>query len=453
MNYKGKVMKRKKYCSNYYIMIILLSLFGIITFCQHNAVAGENPVFSLSESIKIAQYKSYAINSAIQTVEGAEYEKKKAFKSFLPSVSANYTYTKLNRAPEMSLFTRNTSVEVGTKDNYLARLTLSQPIFAGFKIRTAYDLAKLGFDVAQLSRTQAELDLVLNVKEAYFRILQTQKAAGVAKQSVRQMEDHLNVAENFYKTGMTTKNQVLEAEVKLAESMQTRIESENAIVMAKANFNTFLNRAIDASVEVEDILKYKLFLYDFKYCLDQAFINRPEIKAAQKNIKIAKKNVSLAKGDLYPTIGITANYNLEGDTWEVNGSDYIDDNESWDVSIPFTWTWEWGKSYNNTYKMKTELKKTQNTLAQIKDRVSLEVKNIYLLLKVEEKNISLAQKAIEQAEENFRINQERYTSQIGTSTEVIDAATLLTAAQRTYYDALYSYNLAWANIERAMGKK
>ena len=58
---------------------------------------------------------------------------------------------------------------------------------------------------------------------------------------------------------------------------------------------------------------------------------------------------------------------------------------------------------------------------------------------------------LERAEEDYRMSKERDKAQVGTSTEVIDASTLLTSAKRRYYDALYNYNLAWATLERAMG--
>ncbi len=58
---------------------------------------------------------------------------------------------------------------------------------------------------------------------------------------------------------------------------------------------------------------------------------------------------------------------------------------------------------------------------------------------------------MEQAEENYRMNVERYREQVATSTEVTDAETLLTEARNNYYGALYQYNLVWASLERALG--
>lgn len=113
--------------------------------------------------------------------------------------------------------------------------------------------------------------------------------------------------------------------------------------------------------------------------------------------------------------------------------------------------WNWGKTGDEVQKRRTELARAHNTFVQIKDGIGLEVKKNYLAMKEAEKNIPVAQKAIEQAEENYRMSEARYTVQVGTSTEVIDAATLLTSARKNYYDALYRYNLAWAALERAMG--
>ena len=79
------------------------------------------------------------------------------------------------------------------------------------------------------------------------------------------------------------------------------------------------------------------------------------------------------------------------------------------------------------------------------------MKNAFLLLHEAEKQVQVTKKAIEQAEENFRINTERYREQVGTSTDVIDAQTLLTKARADHFNALGDLNINQARLERAMG--
>ena len=62
-----------------------------------------------------------------------------------------------------------------------------------------------------------------------------------------------------------------------------------------------------------------------------------------------------------------------------------------------------------------------------------------------------AETAVVQAEENYRMNEERYKQQVATSTDVLDAQTLLTQAQANHFNALSDYDIAWARPERAMG--
>ena len=87
------------------------------------------------------------------------------------------------------------------------------------------------------------------------------------------------------------------------------------------------------------------------------------------------------------------------------------------------------------------------------DNIYLEVKNAYLRTQEAEKAIVAVEKAIEQAKENFRINQERYKEQVATSTDVLDAQTLLTRTMTNYYNALYAFKLAKADLYRAMGQE
>lgn len=438
---------------NIFVGLILIGYF----LCSAPAPAAEpgDEKFTLPESVAMALERSLSLNSDERAIEKAQWEKQKAFKNFLPVLSGTYSYTRLNEAPSITLsfLPGSGQIESGTQDNFQGKLSLTQSIFTGFKLKNAYELSKLGIDVAKVAREQDRLDIILGAKQAYFGILQAEKAIDVADQSIKQFEAHLNVAQNFYKVGMTTKNQVLEAEVNLAQALQAKIRAENLLSLAKANFNTLLRRAIDAQVEVQDILVYKPFGHDFEYCLDQAMQQRPEIKAVLNQIEIARKQIDLARGGYYPTVAVTANHYWRGDTYLINGSEFLENNyATWDVTLGLTWEfWNWLKPRDDVGSKSADLMRAYNGLTQVKDGIQLEVKRYYLSLKEAEKQIAVTQKAIENAEENYRMSEERYKAQVGTSTEVIDASTLLTSARRNYYDALYNYNLAWATLERAMG--
>jgi outer membrane protein len=115
--------------------------------------------------------------------------------------------------------------------------------------------------------------------------------------------------------------------------------------------------------------------------------------------------------------------------------------------------WEWGRTKNRVDASRSRENQTAYALQNIKDQVTLEVKNSWLTLHEAEKQVAVTQKAIEQAEENYRISRERYHEQVGTSTDVLDAQTLLTRAKSDYFNALSDYNISMARLERAMGAR
>ena len=87
------------------------------------------------------------------------------------------------------------------------------------------------------------------------------------------------------------------------------------------------------------------------------------------------------------------------------------------------------------------------------DNIYLEVKTAYLRTQEAERAIKTVEKAIEQAKENFRINQERYKEQISTQTDVLIAQTLLSRTMTNYYNALYAFKISKATLYRTIGQE
>ncbi|MFH1092203.1 MAG: TolC family protein, partial [Pseudomonadota bacterium] len=402
-------------------------------------------VFTLKECLDQALEKSLSLANADKTIEGAQWQKKSAFTNFLPSVKAQYLYTRLDEQPEVrtalgQVITKlpaiisGQTLKAGSQDNFELTLTVSQTVFTGFALLTQYRLAEMGLDAAEIAKDRTKLDLILKVKEAYFAILQAEKSLEVAEQSVKQLEAHLKRATSFFDVGMVPKNDVLQAEVRLAEAIQNRTTASHLVLFNHAALNTLLHLDMDALIEIQDILAYKPFTTSLEQCLDQALSLRPEVKAAGKLIDVNQQQVRLAQADYYPTVAVQYNQSKKGDTWLVNGSDYVDE-YSWNVVAVASWKlWEWGRTRDGVQVTRTELAKAKNTLTEVKDGVRLEVKGSYLALQASEKNIQVAKKAVEQAEENYRMSSERYREQVATATEVMDAETLLTSARTRYYN-------------------
>lgn len=410
---------------------------------------GSPSLLTLKQSIEMALEHNLNIQVAREEIQAARERQKEARTGFLPSLSGRYSYRRLGEVPYVVLRARE--IDVNDRDQYRFTGTIEQPLFTGFAILSNYQLSRLGLDVAKIQLSRARFDLILQVKEAYFSILTSERIQEVRQQSVRQLRAGLNVAENFYQVGMSPKIDVLEAEVRLAEAKQELIRAENALTVAKARFNTILRRPIDQEVAVADILSDQPYEKPYESCLEISLKKRPELMEAEKNVASAEKEVTLAKSAYYPKVSISGNYYRAGDDPAVNGSDFVD-RENWDVMAEATFTFfEWGKTRYATNLKRARLRQARQTLEQIKDDIRLEVKTSYLNMQAAEKNIWVAKKSVESAEENFRISGERYREQVATATEVLDAQTRLTDARTNYTRALAVFNVARARLIRNMG--
>jgi outer membrane protein TolC len=293
-------------------------------------------------------------------------------------------------------------------------------------------------------------DLVLQVRVGYFTILRAEKFLDVAQQQVKQFEAQLEVTKAFFEVGIVPKNDVLLAEVNLANAKQQQVKAANDLATAKASFNILLRREVSIPFEVVDLLAYKAFPLSFEQSLDEALRLRPEMKTTQLNIDQAKENVKIARSGFFPTISLTGNYSRSSDWWTLERGIQSD---RWIVEALATFTlWNWGNTYFKVGENKVKVTQAEDSKNQLIDSITLELKDDYLNMLVAEKNISTAEKAIEQAEENLRMNEERYKYQVATQTDVVNAVTLLAQARTNYYGALSDFNVAKAQLERAMGR-
>jgi len=420
-------------------------------------------VLTLEESIKIAVERSLSILSAEEEIKVKEFEERSSKADFYPKLSTSYSYTRLdNDTVNDSKYTtylynpvtdshfpkKLTPLDTNT---YEFNLTGTQPLFTGWRLTITHDLASLGIDTAKIQKEIVIQDLVLNVKSAYFGILQAEKLEKVATQAVGQLEAHLRVSQAFYDEGIIAKNDLLETEVQMAEARLNFIRATNRGEIARSLFNKLLRRELNKKVTIKDMLDYHPVGLTLDQCMERAELNRPEIKEVSLNIVSAEKGVELTKSSYYPTVNLIGNYQRKTDDILLD-SNPGENADNLTMILKGEWIfWEWGKKRSDVAAARSKLTKSKYLLNEIKDNIQLEVKDAYLYLRDAEKSIQVANTAIVQAEENFRMNEERYKQQVATSTDVLDAQTLLTRARTNYFNALSEYNIAWARLEMAMG--
>ncbi len=404
----------------------------------------------LDQALRIALRYSPTLAAARHQLTGAKALKAQAITGYLPTLSATYSFKRIDPVPAMEVPSMGT-IAMADENTYSLQAAFEQPIFTGFRITAQYTMAKLGVGVAELQVQLAKLDVALAVKTAYFQYLASQKALVTAKQAVELLKSQLKTTQDFHDVGIVPVNAVLKVKVELASARQRATAAANVVALARSRLNTLLGRSVNAPLEVRDILGYHKVAISLGDAIRRAKAQRPELKAMRLRMQQADWAVTKAASGFYPQVVIQGAYTWAGTDWNLGGGG-VTEPHSWHIMAAAKWNfWEWGRTYQGVSKARADKRALKAQLRQLDDQVVLQVKEAYLRLRDADNTIATARAAVAAAKENYRITQERYKEQLTTNTELLDAQNLLTRAQNDLTGALTSFNVALASLRRAMG--
>ena len=374
-------------------------------------------------------------------LEGNEFSLESRKKDLLPTLSAHYSYA---HRPDASFFTLD--------DQFVYGFTAEQPLYSGKSLITSVKQAELISENSLFFIEQTINNLAFEVYGRYFELLRALKLEYEAQQAVLRLQSHVRDAQAFYEAGLIPKNDMLQSEVELAQGEQDLVDSENLTSMARARLNILMERPIESPLDVVDSTGYTLEKLDWDSVVNTAMENRAEIARSDRDVQIAENDIVLKKAPYLPTVALSASYERLGE--EIGGGSPFPGTSSEIKTVKATATWKlwtWLQDRDEVMAARKNLKKAQKSVKKTENEIALDARNAFLRVEQAAKRIKVAEKTIEHARENFRINQEQYQAQLSTSTDVLDAQTLLTQAMTNYYDALYGYQLALAAVDKAKG--
>jgi outer membrane protein len=444
-------MQLNKIIKTFYLFIFFCLLLENLLIAPGYATdKKKTETLTLGQAVETALKVNLALKKSKDEIDAAHAIKNIHRANFMPTFNTTYEYERRNEELSQIGFTGRTTVIVPLEE-YTFAASFSQPIFKGFSLINQYKIASRSLDIAKISEKATRLEVIFNAKKAFFTLLKARKLRLVSQDAVKLLSAHQEVAKNFYQVGMTPLNDWLKSQVELANAKQNLIVALNNLGMAESEFNIILRRPIDSPVEITDILNYSPLENDFDYYFDMADQNRFEIKIADLNLEIAEREVKIAKKDLYPSISLEGSYYKIGTDWDVDGGEGISDPDGWRISAIASWNfWEWGRTCYGVKAKLSRLSQARHDKEELYDNIRLDVKRSYLKARESEKNITTIKKAIEQAKENLRISEEQYRHQVATSTDVLDAQTLLSKTMTNYYNSLYDFKIAKAALHRVV---
>lgn len=438
---------------NLHLTVLLITIFIIFIF--PSASFSDEKTYNLDQCLEMARTRNPSVLASVERKNQAEWRKKSAYDDFLPKLNMDYSYTYLDDVTNIDAdFIGIDEVSVTVHNNYRMGLHIDQPLFTGYRLIETYRLADLGLKEAVAGEELAYLEITYQTIRAYYSLLMTTQFQRVRDETVTTLTSHLNDSQQFYNNEIIPLNDLLESEVYLANAKQDARLSAGRTRIAKTNLATIIKEPVGPDFTVEDSHDTDLLASTLDILTNQALDTRPELKQANYGVEASKKQITLAKSTYFPTVALSASHNrFGGDAW-VDGHGLSDLQNADETLVGVYATWElfaWGQTAHNVNEAAAASREANQRLIQVMDEIKLEVHDNYTNAHTSYANIATAQKAVDQARENLRMNQLRYKNQIATNTDVLDAQTLFTDTETKYYRAIYHYNIWLAGLARSVG--
>jgi outer membrane protein TolC len=405
----------------------------------------------LKEALRLAWKANPSLQvSRLQALIAGE-EVVRARSGFLPSLKSEVSQTIFDdqtktKIPAGTIPGFSTTIIMpSTNRNFWSSKTyLDQTIFDFWGTPSRYQAAVLGKSASLLDTARTRDDIFLTVAQGYFQNLRAQKLVVVAEQEVTQLKDHLKIAQDQYEFGVVNYNDVLQAEVSLADAKQRLIVANTDVI----NIRSALNKVLALPVSAPTVLKEEDILtrpWGVKEATEAALKQRSDFKASEDRIHQQEKVVTQTRAGYYPRI-----FGQAGFSYQQN--DFLLHDTQWFAIFGMQWTLFSGLDTRaQVSQARLQVNQLKERHKDLNEQVRLDVQNAYLQVKDTAERIRVTEKAVTQGEENLRLNEERYKEQVGTATDVIDAQTLLTRTRVNYYTALYDHQMAKAQLLWAMG--
>lgn len=396
---------------------------------------------NLEECIKYALGNNPRIQSAMQDVFASDARLRQVWSAYFPQFSWQTGYSRIKQLQLSDVFREDLVY------NYyvLGQISASQMLYDFGVTQNQATIRRLDNQGYKIILTGTVNDVVCDVKTSYYNLQYAIEAKKVAEDMVKKYEQFYNQAKAFYKVGTKPKVDVTIAEVNLSNAKLTLIQAEHAVEIAMAKLNNAMGLPYANKYILGECLQYNPCDITLEKAISITEDSRPEFQLAEVKVEQAKQNVKLMQKSYFPQLTVQGQYEI--------GGRHPSSNTGYNFGGYLNFPTVNGMLIKNEIREARSLySKEQSEATSTKNNIYLEVQQAFYTLKEKKSQIPVAHLGLKQAKENYDLSSGRYKVGVGDPIELKEAQVQYQDAQLTYCQTLYEYNVARANLEKAMGR-
>lgn len=422
----------------FFVCLIFLLLPGSMVDAQ---------MLSLSEGLGIVAKKSRTVSISRSDEQIAESDTQAARSRLLPTVNADAAWTSLAYEPAAVLGLRPLPL---SERNFLSySLSVQQTLFDFRGNVSRYDASRAVLTARTYETVRVRNFAAIEFVLIYLDLLEMDKLISVAEKEVEALESHRMKTQNFFDEGVITRNDLLQAEVKISDARQRLLTLATQRKIKASRLNSLLLRPLRTEVSLLDMDESATAgspAVSVEAAWELAEQQRAELKIADETLRALGLEKTARRSEFFPRIFLKGGYDFIENRYQVHEG-------NWSLTLGLNMNlFSGGMTGAEIRKLDLQSRKLVEQREKLLDEIRLEVEQYLLQSMTAREKMQVTKDAVRQAEENLRINRVKYEEGISTGTDVLDAVALLSGARTNYFRALYDLKKAEAAVYYATGK-
>ena len=454
---------------------ILAIIVGSVCCCA-TATAQTYTLEQLKDS---AFQNNIAIRSARLSIDAAQQQRKEAFTKYFPNISGTGFWFNANKGmaettinpselipqslgqvmaqqlPASVLADLANPISVSMmKNGTIAGVNAIQPVFAGGQIINGNKLARVGEEVSRLQLQLSENEVEKTTEQYFWQLVSLQEKMKTVEAVEALLNDIAKDVDVALKAGVALHNDLLQVQLRQNDVESNKLKLRNGISLVKlllAQYCGLRDTTFVASYTTdpaEDKAQSSKFnVQSSKFNVQSSMFNvqsLPEYQLLQQQVRATGLQRKMEIGKNLPSVGVGAGYNYHN---------LLDNNHSFamvfaTVSLPIS-DW-WGGSH--AIKRKTiEHQKAQEQLADNAELLKIRMQKAWNDVEEARQQLDIAQRSIEQSEENLRLNRNYYQAGTSRMSDLLEAQMLYQQARDKHTDAFANYQNKLLEYRQATG--
>lgn len=324
---------------------------------------------------------------------------------------------------------------------------VAQPLSQQYRIGLGIQQLELGQELASQQLRVQRQQTAYEVKQAYYRVLQTQSALHAAEESLTFLRELDQLVERYVREQTALKSDSLEVKTRLARAEHELLTHRNTLASQKEQLNNLLGRDLQTPFRVSETPPSPSSTVDTATASTQALAQRPEARIAQLKIQNAEYDVRIKRAEYIPDLSAVVSY-----ARPLNAS-FIPSEVVY-AGVQLTWEFfDWGRKRQELAERGRSLVQAQYEEREAHARVALDVNTRVRTLEEAQARLPVERLDQETAREKLRVTLDRYRQQAALVSDTLQAQAALADANHRYQHALLAVWTARADLDRALGEE